>query len=88
MQPEIITKGVIHALGWETRQHGPSGQLFDLPQLRWAHSHQPSASGSVQMRRASSAIQKRAYRKLVLLKDSRDSLRTDTSFSYTISTFS
>lgn len=31
MQPEIITKGVIHALGWETRQHGPSGQLFDLP---------------------------------------------------------
>lgn len=31
MQPEIITKGVIHALGWESRQHGPSGQLFDLP---------------------------------------------------------
>ena len=31
MKPEIITKGVIHALGWESRQHGLTGQLFDLP---------------------------------------------------------
>jgi len=30
MQPDMITMGVIHALGWETRQHGTSGQLFDL----------------------------------------------------------
>ena len=31
MQPDMITHGVIHALGWEAKQRGPSGQLFDLP---------------------------------------------------------
>ena len=30
MQPDMITQGVIHALGWETKQRGPSSQLFDL----------------------------------------------------------
>jgi putative NIF3 family GTP cyclohydrolase 1 type 2 len=30
MQPEMITKGVIHALGWESKQDGPSGQVFAL----------------------------------------------------------
>ena len=31
MQPDLITKGVIHALGWETKQPDTTGKLFDLP---------------------------------------------------------
>jgi putative NIF3 family GTP cyclohydrolase 1 type 2 len=34
MQPEMITKGVIHALGWESKQDGPGGQLFDLTPVK------------------------------------------------------
>jgi putative NIF3 family GTP cyclohydrolase 1 type 2 len=30
MQPDMITKGVIAALGWEKKQRGPTGKLFDL----------------------------------------------------------
>ncbi len=30
MQPDMITTGIIHALGWETKQHGTTGQLFDV----------------------------------------------------------
>jgi len=34
MQPEIITKGVIHELGWESKQSGQSGQLFEIAPVR------------------------------------------------------
>ena len=30
MQPDMITKGIIHALGWETKQRDTTGKLFDL----------------------------------------------------------
>lgn len=34
MRPEIIAKGVVQALGWESKQSGPTGQLFDIAPAR------------------------------------------------------